>query len=116
MDDTIDLSAEVPADTTSYIQDAIDSTGAAAATAQQATDSIQQALGFAQTATHAVSGVLGSFGISMGGVSAPSAKPAITATPLPVQVGSTMQSGSTSTILYILLAVVAVVVLVYALG
>jgi len=116
MDDTVDLSADVPQDASAYVSDAIDSTGSAVATAQEATNQIQSALGFAQSAVGAVSGVLGSYGIKVGGVNSPTAKPAITATPQPVQVGSTQQNTNPSTILYILLAAAALLALVFFLG
>lgn len=114
---SVDLSADVAGDASAYVSDAIDGVGAASAAVDTASSSIRDALGFAGQAVQTVSGVLGNLGIKFGQVAAPQARPvSIGAGPAPVQVGSTMRSGSPSTIMYILLAVVAVIVLVYALG
>jgi hypothetical protein len=114
--DEVDLSATVPDDATTYIQDAVENTGAVQAQVQSANDEISSALGFASRAADAVSGVLGNFGVRVGPVPGPSAHPALTSSPLPVQVGSTMSGASMQTIMVILVAVVAVVILIYALG
>lgn len=120
--DDVDLSDPTATadDASAYIDTQVDggSLSLSSSAAADANTQIQSALGFAQRGVNAVSGVLGNFGISLGGVGSPTAvttrPPA--GSPPPVQVGSTQQSTSGSTVMYLILAAIALVVLVVIFG